>query len=99
TASEAVQRLNADMKSVGDKASQFWGTAQAKISADLKYLDTKISKRVHEQDVKRAEHRAERLDGDAAFAIDYAVASIEQAKLAVLDPITARADAEQEKRA
>jgi hypothetical protein len=44
--------------------------------------------RVHvEHDVKRAENRAERLEWEAGFAIDYAIASIEQANLAVLDAV------------
>ena len=47
----------------------------------------------------RAEHTAERLEWEAGFAIDYAVASIEQAKLAVLDAIAGRVEAEQARRA
>ena len=44
--------------------------------------------RVHvEHDVKRAENRAERLEWEAGFAIDYAIASIEQGNLAVLDAV------------
>ena len=44
--------------------------------------------RVHvEHDVKRAENRAERLQWKAGFAIDYAIASIEQGNLAVLDAV------------
>jgi hypothetical protein len=37
--------------------------------------------------VKRPENRAERLEWEAGFAIDYAIASIEQANLAILDAV------------
>jgi hypothetical protein len=39
------------------------------------------------------------MESEAGFAIDYAVASVEQAKLAVLDAIDSRVEAEQVKRA
>jgi hypothetical protein len=39
------------------------------------------------------------MESEARFAIDYAVASVEQAKLAVLDAIDSRVQAEQVKQA
>jgi hypothetical protein len=45
-----------------------------------------------------AEERAALLEEDAGFAIDYAIASIEQAQLAVLDAIDARRAAQQARR-
>jgi len=41
-----------------------------------------------------AEKRADTLEWEAGFAIDYAIGSIEQAKLAVLDAIVGRVEAE-----
>ena len=41
-------------------------------------------------DVTRAQNRAERLEWRAEFAIDYAIASVEQARLATLDAIVGR---------
>jgi hypothetical protein len=49
--------------------------------------------------VKHAESRADRLEWEAGFAIDYAIASVEQAKLAVLDAIDSRAEVDVAKRA
>jgi hypothetical protein len=49
--------------------------------------------------VKRAENRADRLEWEASFAVDYAIASVEQAKLAVLDAVDGRRGAEEAKRA
>ena len=48
--------------------------------------------------MKHAESRADRLEWEAGFAIDYAIASVEQAKLAVLDAIDSRSEAQVAKR-
>ena len=48
----------------------------------------------HDQGVKRADNHAERLEWEASFAIDYAVAAIEEAKSAVLDALVGRVEAE-----
>ena len=53
----------------------------------------------HNHDVKRAERRADQLEWEAGFAIDYAIASVEQANLAVLDAIDGRVQAELTKQA
>jgi hypothetical protein len=45
-----------------------------------------------------AENYANEMEGRATSAIDYAVASVEMAKLSVLDAILARVDAEAAKR-
>jgi hypothetical protein len=58
-------------------------------------LKARIAEHKHERDVRRAENNAERLESEAGFAIDYAVVSVEQAKLAVLDAIASRVDADQ----
>jgi hypothetical protein len=49
--------------------------------------------------VKHAEKHAEQLEWEAGFAIDYAISSVEQAKLAVLDAVEGRVRAEQAKQA
>ena len=48
-----------------------------------------------EHDLDRANRRAENAEGDAAFAIDYAVAAIEEAEYAVLDASLARMEADE----
>lgn len=72
---------------------------KAKVSADLNALKTDVQRAKHKLDVKVAKKRAEALEWEASFAIDYAIASIEQAKFAVLDAIDARQVSEQAKRA
>jgi hypothetical protein len=54
-----------------------------------------IDDRKAEHDVDRANKRAENAEGDAAFAIDYAVAAIEEAEYAVLDAALARKEADE----
>jgi hypothetical protein len=49
--------------------------------------------------VKRAENHAERVEREAAFAIDFANAAIEEAKSAVLDAVVARIEANKAKTA
>lgn len=67
---------------------------EAKLGADLEVLKTRVSEKKHAMDAKIAECEAEHAERDASFAIDYAMASTEQAKLAVFDAISARLDVE-----
>ena len=60
------------------------------MSPDPSHLKANVAHVKHERDVKRAENRADRLEWEAGFAIDYAIASVEQAKLAVLDAVDGR---------
>ena len=50
-------------------------------------LKSKVAQRKHDLGVKRAANYAQLLDEDASLAIDYAIASVDQAKVAVLDAI------------
>ena len=52
-----------------------------------------LTDRRAEHDLDRANKRAENAEGDAAFAIDYAVAAIDEAEYAVLDASLARMEA------
>ena len=66
-ATAAVEKVNQDVKSVGDTAARNWSAVKAKVAAE------------------------------ADFAIDYAIASIEQAGFAAIDAIAGRVKAEQVK--
>jgi hypothetical protein len=94
-ATNAVEKVNQQIKSVEDSSSQHWNAMKAKIAADMDALKTRVTIQKHERDVKRAERLAGQLEWEAGFAIDYAIASIEQAKLAVLDAIDGRLAAEE----
>jgi hypothetical protein len=60
-------------------------------------LKANVAHAKHDLDVKRAKNRSDELEWEAGFAIDYAIASVEQAKLAVLDAIDGRLAAEEAK--
>lgn len=98
-ATEAVKKVNQEVKSANDAATRNWTAVKAKIADDVNHLKADVAHKKHERDVKRAESRAEQLEWEAGFAIDYAVASVEQAKLAVLDALDGRLAAEEAKQA
>jgi hypothetical protein len=98
-AAAATETVNKEIKSVGDSATKSWDAARAKIAADMNYLQSNIANAKHDHDVKRAEKRADRAESEASFAVDYAIASVEQAKLAILDAIDSRLSAEEAKSA
>jgi hypothetical protein len=98
-AKSATEKVDRELKSVGNSAARNWDAVRAKVAADIANLKANIAHVKHEHDVKRAENRAEQLEWDASFAIDYAIASVEQAKLAVLDAVDGRVAAEEAKQA
>jgi hypothetical protein len=59
----------------------------------------RVVRKKHELDARRAESEADRLEWDAGLAIDYAIASVDQAKLAVLDAVAGRIRADETRQA
>ena len=98
TAEQAVQKVNQNIKSASDAASAKWNGLKAKIAADMDDLKSKVAQRKHDLGVQRAANYSQLLHEDASYAIDYAIASIEEAKVAVLDAIAARLEVEKAKR-
>lgn len=98
SATAAIEKVRDDLKSTGDSAARDWNTIKAKIAGDINALKANVAEAKHERDVKHAEKHADRLEWEAAFAIDYAVASIEQALVATLDAVQARTTANQAQR-
>lgn len=97
TAAAAAEKVNRDIQSAKDTATRNWSAVRAKIAADINTLKTGVAQKKHDLDAKVAENHADRLETDATFAIDYAIASVEQAEWAVLDAVDARAQALQAK--
>ena len=97
TVEASIAKVNQDMHAVGSTLAEKWKALQAKIDADKAALKANIAERKHEKDVKHAENHAKALEMEASLAIDYAVASIDQAELAVYDAIVARAEADRAK--
>ena len=96
-AAKAAEKVNQEIRSIGDTAARNWTAVRAKVAADIDSLKAGVALAKHDIDVKHAESHAERLEWEAGVAIDYAVASVEQAKLAVLDAVSSRAEAERAK--
>ena len=96
-ASAAIQKVDQDIKSASDNVVANWNALKAKVAADRDAWNAKIAQFKHDRGVKRAENHAERLEWEASFAINYAVAAIEEAKSAALDAIVGRVEAEKAK--
>jgi len=99
TAKTAVERVNQQIQSVGEATAKDWNALQKKIVSDMNAVMTFAANAKHDLEAQRAENRAELMECDAGFAIDYAIAAVEQARLAVLDAIDARLTAENERQA
>jgi hypothetical protein len=99
TAEQAIEKVNQNIKSAGDTASGKWNGLKAKVAADINGLKSKVAERKHELGVKRAANYSQLLDEEASFAVDYAIAAIEQAQVAVLDAAVGRMEAEKAKTA
>src|SRR6516165_10317360 len=74
-ATAAVEKVNQNVKSAGDTAARNWGAVKAKVAADMDALKADVAQAKHDLDVKSAEKHAERLEWEADFAINYAIAS------------------------
>jgi hypothetical protein len=94
-----TEKVNQQIQSAGDSAAKDWNARKAKIAADMDALKAKVVRKKHELDARLAEKEADRLESDAGLAIDYAIAAVDQARLAVLDAIEGRVEAEEARQA
>jgi len=92
-ATATTEKVNEQIESVGDRAAKDWNARKAKIAADIDALKAKVVRKKHELDARRAENEADNLEWDADLAIDYAIAAVDQARLAVLDAVDGRIQA------
>jgi len=93
SAAAFADRVDKDIQDVGDWMSGQWSALQAKVSSDISRLKANFEQRQHDRSVDRAVQHADRLESEAGVAIDFALASIEDAKRAVLDAVAARIEA------
>src|SRR5262249_45649922 len=73
-ATAATEKVNQEINSVKDTTTRNWNALQAKVTSDMDSLKAAVARRKRELDVKRAENYADRLEWEAGFAIDYAMA-------------------------
>ena len=105
-ATAAAEKVNRDIKSAGDNvkmagdvAAKKWTAFQTKISNDLQSIKEGIAQKKHDLDVRHAEKHADHLEWEAGLAVDYAIAVVEQAELAVLDAVVGRIEVAKARRA
>jgi hypothetical protein len=84
-AADAADRVDKDLRSAGASMEGDWTALRGKVAADIDRLKSKVADRQVELNASRLADRASRKESEACVAIDFAVASIENAKLAVLD--------------
>jgi hypothetical protein len=94
-----IKAAGDNVKSVGDAAAQKWTALKTKIAGDLQSLKSGAAQKKHDWDARRAESDAESLEWQASLAVDYAIAAIDQAELAVLDAVAGRVEAAKAQRA
>ena len=71
-----------------------WRAMQDNIDKEVKEMQAARAAREHERDVSRAEDNAQAAQARAAWAASYAVAASEMARLAALDAVAARGEAD-----
>ena len=98
-ATAATEKVSRQIQSVDDSVAKDWNARKAKVAADIDALKAKVVRKKHELDARLAESEADDLEWDASLAIDYAIAAVDQARLAVLDAVAGRIQAIEARRA
>src|SRR6266540_4230997 len=102
TQMDALQQHVTDTKSAAKAAATArskWAQMKSDADARMDDVKAKIDKRAQQLDARAAASDADRAEGDAADAIDYAEWTVDNARLAVLDAIDARAYADERAKA
>jgi hypothetical protein len=76
------------------QVSAWWDGVQRSWNEHLAAVRENVDEKKAAHDLKSVERTADQAEDDAAFAIDYAYAAIEEAEYAVLDATLARMDAD-----
>lgn len=89
---ERMDRLEANLGKAQNQTSADWMALREKVKSDRERFKAKLGERKEAFKAFFAESNDEDRQLGAAIAIDYAIASIQQARLAVLDAVSARAE-------
>lgn len=89
-----AQKLRQAADESKGKLSVWWNDLQRSWNAHIAKIREDVDAKRGEHDLQRAEHRADEAERDAAFAVDFALAAIEEADYAVLDATLARQKAD-----
>ena len=91
---ERQDKLQSAVQSKGDEISSAWGAFNQSMKARADSVRSKIEAKKDAADAGRANRRADRLEANALFALDFALVAMEDAELAVAEAIDARLYAE-----
>ena len=94
SASAQGDALRKKAETTKDKASAGWDNVQRSWNDHLAGVRKDFDDRKAAHDLKSAQRAADRAEEDAAWAIDYALAAVEEADSAVLDATLARMEAD-----
>jgi hypothetical protein len=94
-AAQAADRVEKELQAAGASLETQWNALRQKVTSDIDRLKTRLADKQVERNVHRAADRATRKESEARVAIDFALATIEDAKLAVLDAVIADIEADE----
>jgi hypothetical protein len=87
--------LHAQAQASKGKISAWWDKLAGSWHEHVAAVRQGVEERKAAHDAKAAQRAAEKADGDASYAIDYAYAAIEEAQYAVLDSLLAHQHADE----
>ena len=96
-AGRAIEKVEAAIASAPEQAAEELAALKSKIDADKERIKAQLEELPRQVKPQEAEGRAEDLELHAAVSVDYAIATIAQAELAILDAVAARREAEEAK--
>ena len=94
SAEQTADTLRETMASGKGQVSGWWDGVQRSWDDHIAAVRDNVEEKKATHDRNSAERAADRAEDDAAFAIDYAYAAVEEAEYAVLDAILARMKAD-----
>ena len=91
---QSVKNARQDVSQAADSARAKWAQLKADAAAKMSDVKANLDKRTRQMDAKAAANDADWAEADAAEALDFADWAVENAQLAILDAIHARAHAD-----
>ncbi len=90
---ERMERLDSNLQKAAEKGGADFVAFREKVKSDRQRLKDKLAERKEAYKAFFADASDEDRQLGAAIAIDYAIATVQQARLAVLDAVSDRAEA------
>ncbi|MGH3461048.1 MAG: hypothetical protein ACRDP9_06185 [Kribbellaceae bacterium] len=91
---QSVKNARQEVSQAADSARAKWAQLKADAAAKMSDVKANLDKRTRQMDAKAAANDADWAEADAAEALDFADWAVENAQLAILDAIHARAHAD-----